>query len=244
MADVVSPPVEIDASGLRARSGHQDVVDFLRREISLGRLRPGDRLPAERKLAAQLGIARETLRHALRILEESGQIEVRRGAAGGPVVQQTEPDAQALRRDIVSREGSIIELTEFRAIVESAAAGLAAERRDDGDVRRLEDAQVELDAAVTKAESRLADQAFHLAIAQAAGNAMLVTAIEDARARMFDSVDLMPFEFIKETSLGAHQRILEAIRDGDAARAAAEMRQHLATTRQEFERIIDGEIVE
>lgn len=241
MAEVVSPPVEIDASGLRARSGHQDVVDFLRREISLGRLRPGDRLPAERKLAAQLGIARETLRHALRILEESGQIEVRRGAAGGPVVQQTEPDAEVLRRDIVSREGSIIELTEFRAIVESAAAGLAAERRSVDDVHRLEAAQVELEAAVTKAESRLADQAFHLAIAQAAGNAMLVSSIEDARARMFDSVDLMPFEFIKDSSLGAHQAILEAITDGDAARAAAEMRRHLATTRQEFERIIDGD---
>ncbi|HEY6801543.1 MAG TPA: FCD domain-containing protein [Agromyces sp.] len=241
MVDTVNPPVEVDASGLRARSGHQDVVDFLRREISLGRLRPGDRLPAERKLAVQLGVARETLRHALRILEESGQIAVRRGATGGPVVQQVEPDPEALRRDIVSREGSIIELTEFRAVVEAAAAELAAERRDDDDLRRLDDAQEELDAAVTKAESRLADQAFHLAIAAAAGNGMLTTVIEDARARMFESVDLMPFEFIKESSHGAHQRILDAVRDRDPDRAAAEMRQHLAITRQEFERIIDSD---
>ncbi len=240
MADGVDPPVEIDASGLRARSGHQDVVDFLRREISLGRLRPGDRLPAERKLAAQLGVARETLRHALRILEEGGQVQVRRGAAGGPIVQQTDPDPEALRRDILSREGSIVELTEFRAIVEAGAAGLAAERHSDDDVVRLEAAQAELEAAVTKAESRLADQAFHLAVARAAGNAMLSTAVEDARARMFDSVDLVQFEFIKESSLGAHQRILDAIRDGDATRAAAAMREHLVTTRQEFERIIDG----
>ena len=65
--------------------------------------------------------------------------------------------------------------------------------------------------------------------------------IEDARARMFESVDLMPFEFIKESSHGAHQRILDAVRDRDPDRAAAEMRQHLAITRQEFERIIDGE---
>lgn len=240
MVDSVNaPPVEIDASGLRARSGHQDVVDFLRREISLGRLRPGDRLPAERKLAAQLGVARETLRHALRILEESGQITVRRGAAGGPVVQQVEPDPEALRRDIVSREGSIIELTEFRAVVEAAAAELAAQRRDDDDLRRMVDAQQELDAAVTKSDSRIADQAFHLAIASAAGNGMLTTVIEDARARMFESVDLMPFEFIKESSHAAHQRILDAIRDRDPAGAADAMRQHLVTTRQEFDRIID-----
>lgn len=238
MGERVNPPVEIDPTGLRDRPGYHDVVDFLRREITLGRLRPGDRLPAERKLAAQLGVARETLRQALKVLEAGGQLRILRGAAGGPVVQQAAPDADSVRTELLARGGDIIEFTEFRAVVECAAARMAAERRTDTTLDRLEAAQDELAAAVTKAESRLADSAFHLAIAEAAGNAMLAQAIDDARVRVFDSVDLMKFDFIKESSHDAHQRILEAIRAGDPEAAAAAMQAHIATTKLEFERII------
>ncbi|WP_160329775.1 FadR/GntR family transcriptional regulator [Microterricola viridarii] len=240
MGEPVNPPVEIDPAGLRDRPGYHDVVDFLRREIALGRLRPGDRLPAERKLAAQLGVARETLRQALKVLEAGGQLRILRGAAGGPVVQQAEPDAASLRTELVARGGDIIGFTEFRGVVEGAAARMAAERRSDAVVERLEAAQEELAAAVTKAESRLADSAFHLTIAEAAGNPMLAHAIDDARVRVFDSVDLMPFEFIKESSYLAHQRILEAIRARDPEAASEAMRAHIATTKLEFERIIDA----
>lgn len=242
MSDRVNPPVEIDPSGLRARPGYNDVVDFLRREIALGRLRPGDRLPAERKLAAQLGVARETLRQALKVLEAGGQLRILRGAAGGPVVQQSVPDAESLRTELLARGGDIIEFTEFRAVVEGAAARMAAERRSDAALERLEAAQAELADAITKADSRLADSAFHLTIAEAAGNEMLAHAIDDARVRVFDSVDLMPFEFIKESSYVAHQRILDAIRARDPDAAAEAMRAHIATTKLEFERIIDGPV--
>lgn len=240
MAERATPQVEIDPSGLRPRPGHQDVLDFLRREIQLGRLRPGDRLPAERALAAHLGVARETLRLALRGLEKAGQLRTIRGAAGGSIIQQTEPNLSAIWADVEARGGQIIELSEFRSVVESATARLAATRASSTDLARLESAQRELSAAGSTAESRIADTAFHLAVAAAAGNRFLLAAVEDARSRMFEPVDLLPFEFMKESSLAAHQRVLDAIRAREPDAAAEAMSGHLAGTRSEFERLIEG----
>lgn len=93
-----------EPSAVRAIPGYQAIVDHLRREISLGRIIPGDRLPAERKLAEQFGVARETLRQALRVLEGSGQIVIQRGAAGGPVVQGVFMDPDAMLRELRDRK--------------------------------------------------------------------------------------------------------------------------------------------
>jgi DNA-binding FadR family transcriptional regulator len=230
--------VEIDQTNVRAIPGYQAVVDYLRREITLGRIRPGDRLPAERKLAAQLGVARETLRQALRILEGSGQVVIHRGAAGGPVVQEALIDPQMIKLDMAGRAESILDLAEFRSITESAAARMSAERRSDDDLARMHEAQAELLAASTKHDSRLADTTFHLAIAASAGNSMLLQSIEDARVKMFAPVDLMSFEFVKDSSYEAHEEILAAIARHDADAAGEAMRAHLATTKLEFERLI------
>jgi len=233
---------EPDFSGATVRSvaGYEAVADFLRREMALGRIRPGDRLPPERRLSEQLGVSRETLRQGLRVLEGGGQIVILRGAAGGAIVQEEALDAALLRQSVRERADEIAALTEFREVVESAAAEMAATRVSAVDIAAMEAAQQELASSETKADCRHADTAFHLALAGAAGNPFIRDAVENARVRMFAQVDLMSFEFIRESSWEAHERILDAIRRGDAAAAAVEMRKHLETTRDEFTRIVGG----
>jgi DNA-binding FadR family transcriptional regulator len=124
-------------------------------------------------------------------------------------------------------------------IVESGGAALAAARRTDDDLEAMMLAQRDLAASETKADSRIADTDFHIALAEASRNALVRDAVEEARVRMFESVDLMSFEFVKESSWGAHEKILDAVRRGDAEGAAAAMRAHLQTTSEEFARVID-----
>lgn len=224
---------------LQPVSGYQAVAGFLRREMALGRIRPGDRLPPERRLAEQLGVARETLRQALRILEGSGQIVISRGASGGAIVQDAALDPRLIREEVRTRSAEIGELTEFRVIVESGGAALAATRRTDDDLEAMALAQRDLAASETKADSRIADTDFHIALAEASRNPLLRDAVEEARVRMFESVDLMSFEFVKETSWGAHEKILDAVRRGDSEGAATAMREHLRTTSEEFARVVD-----
>lgn len=218
---------------VRVVSGYVGVVDYLRREIALGRLLPGERLPAERKLADELGVARETLRQALRVLEGSGQIAVTRGA-GGAVILDHALGADYVRNELLARRDTLISLVEYRAELESSSARLAAGRRADDDLASMREAQDALSDARNKDESRRADTAFHLAVAEAAGNEHLAAAIEDARAEMFYPVDLANFDFIKESSRTQHQAVLDAVAAGDASRAAAAMRAHIEHTREEM----------
>ncbi len=239
-SDAVTPGATFVASPLPARgtTGYLAIVDYLRREIALGRIQAGDKLPPERKLAEQLGVARETLRQALRVLEASGHVAIHRGAAGGPVVTQAVIDREEIRDDVLRRADSILVLADFRVAVEGAASRLAATKRSVTDLLAMTNAQRALQQATNINESRQADTAFHLAVAGAAGNALLTEAIEDARAGMFDLVDLLGFEFLRESSFDAHELIITSIRAGDADAATCAMERHLAATRTEFERLV------
>ena len=225
---------------LRPVSGYVGVVDFLRREMSLGRLLPGDKLPPERQLAEQLGVARETLRQALRVLEGSGQIVITRGTAGGTVVQGHAPNPDLVLHELRERREDLVDLVEYRAEIESAAARLAAARSTESDIRAMVEAQQALAEASNKDESRRADTAFHLAVASASANVHLAEAVEDARVEMFYPVDLASFDFIRESSLEQHQAVLDAVTAGDGALAAATMRAHIEHTRLEMDRLIGG----
>lgn len=222
----------------RQIDGYTDVVDYLRREMALGRLREGDRLPSERRLSEMLGVARETLRQALRVLEGSGQIVVHRGSRGGATVQEVPADRRLLLEAVVESTDKIMELVEFRMVVESAAASLAATRRSEDDLLAMETAQHTLSNSSEQNECRHSDTEFHLAIARACGNEEIYQAVEEARFKMFDSIDVLGFDFMRDASLNAHERILEAIRAGESELAAAEMRAHLAVTRTEFGQVI------
>lgn len=236
---VTGAEANVSAATVRAVYGYQAVIDALRREIYLGRIRPGERLPAERQLSQQLGVSRETVRQAIRVLEGSGQLVIRRGALGGAFVQESAVDRTALVEDLTRRSDEILALTEYRGIIESGAAALAAVRRTNADVALFHDAQASLRAATSTADARHADTRFHLAVAAASGNAALAKAIEEARVHMFGITDVMPFEFLIDSSATAHDRVIAAISAGDGAAASHAMREHIDTTRTEFLRLIE-----
>ena len=234
-----SPKATSEQLPIEAVSGYEAVVRHLRREIALGRIIPGDRLPAERKLAEQYGVARETLRQALRVLEGSGQIIVQRGAAGGPIVQASPPSLDVSLRELRENTQNIFDLIDFRKIIEPAAARLAAQNRDEEELRSMTEAQTGIQEAVTHDQFRRADTAFHLAVAAASRNEVLHNAVEEARSRMFQPTDVIPYELIKDSSHAAHQRVFDAILAGDAQEAEAAMAEHIAVTSQEFSRVLD-----
>ena len=231
---------DVSAATVRSVSGYQAVVDALRRELSLGRIRVGERLPAERQLAQQLGVSRETVRQAIRVLEGSGQVIVKRGAQGGAFIQASAIDHNVVREDLVGHRDEILEHIEYRAVIESGAAALAAGRRTDADLVEIIAAQEELRTATTTDDARHADTRFHLAVAAASGNETLAKAVEEARVFVFTMTDVMPFQFLIDSSLEAHQRVFDAIRASDPDAAAKAMERHIETTHREFLRLFDG----
>jgi len=219
--------------------GHVKVVEIIHREIALGRILPGDKLPAERKFAEQLGVSRETVRQALRILEGSGVLSIRRGASGGAFVCEVEMSQAEVKSILRNQLDEVLQLIDFREILEGAAAKALATSHSPEIIDDIDSAISQLENATTLSESRSADTAFHLAIARGTKNSFLLTSIEDARVRMFQPVDAFHMEFVKKSSLKAHRDIRDAIAQGDAAQAEHLMKAHLTETSIEFKKLID-----
>src|ERR1039457_5861436 len=114
---------------VRAGNAFEETVERLLTVIKLGVVGPGARFPAERELAALLGISRLTLREAIRELHQAGYVESRRGRFGGTFVTYTPPapDAGELRRMAIQDGAKLADALTFRLVVETGAAETLAQ---------------------------------------------------------------------------------------------------------------------
>lgn len=244
-------PAEIDvqawSSARRVRSADA-VAQVLWRRILLGGFEPGEKLPTERELAAAMDVSRNTVREAVRALAADGVVETTVGRNGGSRVSASTHVGSAVRREITEQfRRSLRSHMEYRRVIEPAAAALAAMRADEA---QLTDVRNGLGADVTDlATYHRADTGFHLAVAAAAGNPVLLTAVADARAALFADTNVLWLKsdwgvvYGDTTSFSAvfreeHAEIARAIDAGDPDAARAAMDAHLADSLEQFEALL------
>ncbi len=196
---------------------------------------PGERFPAERDLAAQLGISRLTLREAIRELHEAGYVCSRRGRLGGTFVTYTwpAPDTGELRRLAIRDGDKLADALTFRLAVETGAAealagllGAAEDAAQAGLLARLADVN-----AAGPQDYRRLDTLFHLSIAELTGSSLLAAACADARMRLNDFLNAIPvLQRNIDHTAGQHAAIVEAILEGDAQAARTAVAEHLQGT--------------
>ncbi len=229
-------------------AAHELVLDQLRRAIESGQFRPGDRLPSERDMAEQLDVSRTTVRSAVGILEREGHLSVRRGRGGGFMVQTPPRDSETLQEILRQSREEIRGAFDFRVIVESAAARLAAERCTQTEIINL---RALLDGMGSALEIALAEQtahhaaqfqsidsAFHLGIAAAAKNPQLSESVMTARRQMWMPVGGL-FGRLEENANDYHEELLNAIESGDGDGASSIMRAHIRATQQTLEKWLE-----
>ena len=220
------------------------VAADLRQRIHAGDYSPGDRLPPQRDLAEQLGVARVSVREGIRQLVDSGYLEVRRGAAGGAFVTELSRPLEAWRHRLRSMAGELDELIDFRIAVESKAAGLAAERAGRVELAEMRTAIKAMRAlrspgSEPRTAFRQADGQFHDALSRAARNRRLDDVIREARLELFTPYDLLAFDEPLTPVINDHQAIYAAVRDGASARAAELMADHIEHTRQQLRSFVN-----
>ncbi len=212
----------------------QQIVSRLLDLIQQRHLGPGDRLPAERELAASMGVSRSSLREALRALAMMGVTEMRHG--DGTYLTSLEPDALMRPVSLVLSlsDSGLAELFEARKLVEPGLAKLAAERISDAAAEELARCAASTHDVLEDPEAFMwADIELHAKIAQAARNAVLERLLESIAGMGIASRRrtgrLAP---VRERSAHDHVDIATAIaaHDGDAAFAA--MLRHLENVEQ------------
>lgn len=204
------------------RSGLTDqVIAQLRNQITSGEWPVGSRIPTEPELVEELGVARNTVREAVRALAHNGLLDIRQGS--GTYVIATSELAGVMHRRFA--DAAPRHVAEVRSTLESTAARLAAERRTERDLRQLDALLVRREQAWASGDAAqfvAADITFHLAVVAAAHNDVLGELYADLgdvlRQWLADDVgsELRPEHHMD------HARLVEAIRAGDGETAATE----------------------
>ena len=215
------------------------LVDRVYREvlgsIVAGEFREGDKLPTELALAERFAASRPTIREALSRLRADGVTSTRQGS--GTIVRRR-PDPDVPRFTPLETISDVQRCFDFRMVVESGAAALAATHASESDLTEVQQRFSELDTVI--AEQKLGsneDFNFHLAIARASRNQFFVSAIASMQQQVLVSMNLMRnLSLIKsverqELVQAEHEVILKALQGRDSDAASNAMRRHLENAR-------------
>lgn len=217
---------------------YEQIVQQIEESILTGELSEGSQLPAERDLAKQFGVSRTAVREAIKSLQEKGLVD----AFPGRGTFVTNGTSNSTRRwlDRIIKSGDPegwTYLVEVREILEPEIAALAAVRADAQDITTMREALFVMDNSAWDSDAYIeADLDFHLALAEAAGNPIVLSLIDSIVGLLREQRSRI-FQVAGGPQRGQyhHRRILEAIKRHDAQGARAEMQAHLAQIREDFQ---------
>ena len=219
-------------NSVRAQRLSDFIVEQIENAACAGQLKPGDKLPTERELAALFRVSRTCVREGIRALELRGLVEVRRGVKGGQFIRSA--DSRVLARGLVMlvRHHPLVpaDFAEARVMIEPEVARVAAIRGTSADLQELGsmvDSRARL--AARSEEAQTLDIAFHRLVAQATKNSvqiLVVNTLMDLETDVIRSRLLLNDEEVIKVA-AAHRRILAALAARDANGSAMRMRAHL-----------------
>lgn len=216
-------------------------IDRIRELILSGELSPGDRLPAEQELAAQLGLSRNSLREAISALARARVLDVRRG--DGTYVTSLEADlllgGLSFAIDLL-QDSTLLEIFEVRRLLEPAATALAAMRASGDEIDVLRKSLDAMRNAADVEEFISLDLEFHARVVEASDNQTLcgiMTALGSraTRARMWR----VALQGVRSFTLEQHGRIVEAIGHRDPALASAASTVHVAASEEWLRHVLE-----
>ena len=216
---------------LRQGSAVAETVARLGQAIGMGLLGPGDRLPPETELAAELGISPVTLRGALAILRGAGVIETQRGRGAHTRICAPTLDADLLGGRLQHSAVELSDLVDYRAVVEGGAAALAAQRATDATLDEIAAVCTQLDEITAYTTWAQRDTVLHLLVADASGSPRLVREVADLRAELFRLGQTIPVpQSALDLASREHRDLLRALRARQPERARAAMIRHVSST--------------
>ena len=235
-------------STISRRRLHGSVAHQLGVMIIGGRLAPGEVLPNEDVVSANLSVSRTAYREAVRTLAAKGLVDSK-PKAGTRITPREQwnfldPDVLSWHFEVEPSPTFIVSLFELRRFAEPAACELAAERRDEHDLATLRNALNELRESPPGSLSGLdADLAFHHAVLVAARNEPLqsLSSVIGSTLRWSVRLKLTAEPRVFENSLPDHIKVADAIADRDAAAASSHMRELVAKALEETLEVLDAQ---
>lgn len=218
------------------------VIEYIKELVKEGKVEFGGRLPSERELMATLGMSRNSIREALRTLENMGLIESRQGQGNFLVNHMGKSLSSVFSMLLFTRESDYIEISQLRRFIEIGAFLLAARNASEQDKEILRNILEQIDAA--SGQERVAlDKQFHDELIRISGNHLL-SILNEALSGMFETViydlalNIAPQDWDRLND--CHKRVYQCLLDSDVQGGMKSIRDHYNIIDQDIERWKDG----
>ncbi len=213
------------------------IINALEDEIMQGKLKPGERLPSEEKLCTRFDASRTVIREAIQQLRGRGLLRTLKGSGSYIADPSLETLAGAVATySVLSGDDTYLELMDFRILLETECARLAAIHAGEKIINIMQRALKKMeDSRGDRKRFSEADIAFHLAIAAGSKHnlfAIVLSALEK-RSIEFANINRGNEEWY-ENAITTHKTIYEAISDGKSEEAAHAMKRHLILSRRHY----------
>ena len=222
-------PIKTSFVPVKTPRAFEVICEQIRLQLAAGSLKTGDKLPAERELAAAFQVSRSALRESLRSLEVAGIIRNVKGVKGGAFIQSADPERinQAMRDFVHLGNITLDELTEARILIQHDIVRLACERGTEADFAELE-AIAERTKAETSLEARYACAVdYYAVLARATGNRIFGILVNALSGILQEFVQGPDYDLLQEQLISTRFALVRHLRARDADAATAEMRKHL-----------------
>ncbi|CDC68907.1 MULTISPECIES: FadR/GntR family transcriptional regulator [environmental samples] len=217
------------------------VIDYIKQEITAGRLQVGSKLPPERTMAEMLGVSRNSVREAVRVLEIMGTTVSVQGAGHFIASNFESAMVETLSLMFVLKKLDFRQISQLRYALELKSFTLAVNHATEQDLADLREIISQLDMGLKEEEENvLLDKRLHYSIARASGNQLFVEilqALSDVMDRFIADLrrDIMSEESQKRKLYDVHRRIVENIFTKDIAAGSAAVAEHFALIDQQLE---------
>ncbi|MFB9277083.1 FadR/GntR family transcriptional regulator [Cohnella cellulosilytica] len=224
----------MEMTRLTKRNHYEEIKDQLMRMILDGTFKVGDKLPSTKEMSESFGVGRSTTREALSALKAMGLIEIRQGG-GCRVIHNAPAEVAVPELDSLRLNRAVLhDLLEARQSLEVSNAAIAAVKRTDDDLGEFEALMRAMEQAIgQELEGERTDVLFHLTLAKATHNSIMVRLFEsivgqlEAAIRDIRRVELYSNQRVAERLYREHSAIYDAVRLRDPERASQTMRRHL-----------------
>lgn len=220
----------------KGKQAYEHVIEYIGQQVEEGKLKKGDKIPAERNMVELLGIGRNSIREALEILDILGIVERRQGS--GTYIRKnfdswfSGPMSIAFMLSDTGKR----EIFEFRNMIEVEMATIAAERITDDEIEELKDCYEKLISIDDDFINAKYDNKFHSLLARATKNIILINsynAMEDMMNMLIYDVRTRGVQLEgKDLLVRIHRDVYEAVADRNPAEAREAMKRHMAAVRK------------
>lgn len=216
---------------MEQQKAYAGVIEYFRKRIISGDLKPGDKLPPEREIADMLGVSRHSVREAIRIMDMTGVISSRQGSGNYITCEFQKSITETMAMMVAMNQINYRQISQVRYSLERLAFSLALNNAGEKKIKQMEECVDRLDKSTDDKVNAELDKRIHYTLAEASGNTLLLDILEACSGVIDNFIKDMRYEILRtERRKGmlneCHRELVEAMKEKNEEKGQEALKRH------------------